>query len=242
MDPTILGGRIAWPFAQARDVLRFYAEFSAKAPDELNLDLSMRGSPNGPLISVQACWSADLAKGEGVLRPLRSFGRPVLDQIAAMPYVVLQPSGDMQNAGGMRFYNKSGFFTALTPDVIDAILDAFENAPPNSLGISTQQGGGAIGRKSVDSTAFPNRSGNYWLMALSGWANPAQDEKNIVSVRSAWKRIEPLTSGFYVNSMSETEDARVAANYGSNYSRLQQIKRKYDPDNQFRLNANVAPA
>ena len=78
-------------------------------------------------------------------------------------------------------------------------------------------------------------------MALSSWTDSAQDEKKIAAVRSAWKHIEPLTSGFYVNSMSETEENRVAANYGGNYPRLQRIKRKYDPGNQFRLNGNVLP-
>ena len=241
MDPTILGGRISWPLAQARDVLRFYAEFSATAPDELNLDLSLHSSPNGPLISVLACWSADLATGERVLKPLRSFGRPLSDQITAMPYVVLQASGDGPSVG-VRFYNKSGFITAFAPNVIDAVVDAFANAASDGVGIITQQGGGAIGRRPADATAFPNRSSNYWLMALSSWRDPGEDEKRVAAVRSAWKHIEPLTSGFYVNSMSETEENRVAANYGAHYPRLQQIKRKYDPDNQFRLNGNVLPA
>jgi hypothetical protein len=242
MDPTILGGRISWPIAQVRDVLRFYAEFSATAPDELNLDLSLHASPNGPMVSVIACWSADLAKGERVLQPLRSLGRPASDGISAMPYVVLQASMDGPNPSNMRFYNKAGFVVAFTPSVIDAVGDAFASDPSGSVSIVTQQGGGAIGRRPADATAFPNRSSKYWLMALAGWADPAHDEKEIAGVRSAWKHIEPLTSGFYVNAMSETEENRVAANYGRNYAKLQRIKRKYDPGNQFRLNGNVLPA
>jgi hypothetical protein len=242
MNPTVLGGRISWPFAQARDVLRFYAEFSARAPDELHLDLSLHSSPNGLLASVIACWSADLAKGESVLQPLRSFGRPTSDQIAAMPYVALQSSGDGPTPGSMRFYNKSGFINAFTPDLIDALMDAFAKTAASGVGLIVQQAGGAIGRKRVDATAFPNRSSNYWLMALSSWTASSEDEKRIAAVRSAWQYIEPSTSGFYVNSMSETEENRVAANYGVNYPRLQRVKRTYDPGNQFRLNGNVLPA
>jgi hypothetical protein len=149
---------------------------------------------------------------------------------------------DGPNPSNMRFYNKAGFVVAFTPSVIDAVVDAFASDPSGSVSIVTQQGGGATGRRPADATAFPNRSSNYWLMALSGWANPAHDEKGVAGVRNAWKHIEPLTSGFYVNAMSETEENRVAANYGDNYPRLQRIKRKYDPGNQFRLNGNVLPA
>jgi hypothetical protein len=105
-----------------------------------------------------------------------------------------------------------------------------------------QQGGGAIGRTPVDAAAFPNRRARYWIMLSKGWHERSEDEQRISAVRSAWKRIEPLTNGFYVNAMVDDEYARVAANYGPNYPRLQQLKRKYDPGNLFRLNANVLPA
>jgi hypothetical protein len=242
MNPTVLAGRIAWPIAKAREVLNFYAEFSATAPDELNLDPGSFRSPDGPMISIQACWSADLARGEQVLRPLRTFGSPVVDDIKAMPYVSLQSSGDIPNASGKRFYTKSGFFTELTPKVVDAMVHAFETAAREGFGIGMQQGGGAIGRKPQSFSAFPNRNGNYWFMLISSWTDPALDEQNRLRLKEEWKPIEPLTSGFYTNGMSEGEDAKVAANFGANYPRLQQIKRKYDPTNQFRLNANVLPA
>ncbi len=242
MSATVLAGRIAWPIAKAREVLNFYAEYSAEAPDELNLDPGTFLSPEGPAISVKACWSADLKQGEKVLSRLRSFGSPILDDIKPMSYVALQSSADMPNASGRRFYNKSGFFTELSTSTIDVLVDAFESAAREGFGIGMQQGGGAIARKPQSFSAFPNRDGRYWLMLMSSWTDAALDEKNISTLRSAWKQIEPLTSGFYTNAMSEGEDSKVAANFGTNYPRLQQIKRKYDPSNQFRLNANVLPA
>lgn len=243
MDPMILGGVIAWPAAQAREVLRFYSEFTQTAPDELNIDPNIVPGPDGQgLVVLQVCWSADKAAGERALQPLQSFGRPVFDKIGAMPYVALQSSGDESSAAGLRFYSKSGFFTTLTPAAIDTIVEVFENAAPNRVSIIMQQGGGAIGRKPMNFAAFPNRQANYWVMVASGWKDPTLDKQNIAAVRSAWKRIEPLSSGFYVNSMADDEYTRVAANYGSNYPRLQRIKKKYDPQNLFRLNANVQPA
>jgi hypothetical protein len=238
MERTVLAGRVDWPIAQARDVLSFYAEFSSKAPDELNLDIGIFGG----MISMRPCWSANLAEGERILRPLRAFGRPVRDEIVAMPYVTLQKSGDSLNGWGRRFYGKSGFVDAITPRLIERVIDMFASAPPDSFGLVAQQAGGMVGRVPVDATAFANRSAGYWLMLSQGWSDPGADEKIIAPIRTAWKQIEPLTSGFYVNAMSESEDARVAANFGVNYARLQQVKRKYDADNQFRLNANITPA
>ena len=243
MDPTILGGVIAWPAAQARDLLRFYAEFSHSAPDELNTDLTLAPGPNGQsLAMLEVCWSADKAAGERVLKPLRAFGKPLFDKIGAMPYLAMQSGNDESSAAGSRFYSKSGFFTDMTPAITDTLLEAFENAAPGRVAIMLQQGGGVIGRKAVNSAAFPNRRANYWAMAAIGWKDAAEDEKNIATARGAWKRIEPLTSGLYVNSMSEDEYSRVAANYGPNYPRLQKVKKQHDPENLFRLNANVLPA
>jgi hypothetical protein len=242
MDPTVLGGAIAWPIEQARDVLRFYAEFSAHAPDELNCDPAMFWTPDGAMIALETCWSADRAQGERVLQPLREFGKPALDRIAPMPYVALQSTSDAKLAHGIRFYGKSGFVAGISHADIDIMIDVFRSAPPGSFSLVMQQGGGAIGRTPADAAAFPNRRARYWIMISKGWHEPGEDEQRIAAVRNAWKRIAPLTDGFYVNAMADDEYARVAANYGPHYPRLQQIKRKYDPGNQFRLNANVLPA
>jgi FAD/FMN-containing dehydrogenase len=242
MDPTILGGAIAWPIAQAREVLRWYADFSMNAPDELNLDVALVSTPDGAQIMIEACWSADLAQGERVLQPLRSFGKPAFDGIVPMQYLDLQSHADRRLAHGIRFYGKSGFVTKLTPQSIERLVDVFAGAPPGSFSIVLQQSGGAIGRRPVSATAFPNRRANYWLMLSKGWNDPSEDAQRLETLRGAWKSIEPLTSGFYVNSITDEERARVADNYGDNYPRLQQIKRSYDPNNLFRLNANVVPA
>src|SRR5688572_12830594 len=241
MNPTVLGGAIAWPIAQAREVLRFYAEFSSSAPDELNLDVALASTPDGPQIMFEACWSAYIARGERVLAPVRSFGKPAFDKIASIKYLELQSGSDRRLAHGIRFYGKSGFVTKLGVRDIDQLVEVFTNAPPGSFSIVIQQAGGAIGRKPTSATAFPNRHANYWVMLSKSWTDPAEDAKRLETLRGAWRAIEPLTNGLYVNAITDDESARVATNYGSNYQRLQQLKRKYDPTNQFRLNANIVP-
>ncbi len=242
MNPTILGGAIAWPIAQAESVLRLHADLSLEAPDELNLDAAMVATPDGALILIEACWSGDMARGEKALAPLRAFGRPAFDRIAPMPYLDLQSGSDGKLAHGIRFYGKSGFVDALTSRRIHQCIEVFESAPPGSFSIVFQHGGGAISRKPVSASAFPNRGSNYWIMLSKSWTDPAEDAWRLETLRAAWRSLEPLTQGFYVNAYTDDQRSRVAANYGPNYPRLQRLKRKYDPDNLFRLNANILPA
>lgn len=42
--------------------------------------------------------------------------------------------------------------------------------------------------------------------------------------------------------MTDDQHPRGAGNYGFNYRRLAQLKKKYDPTNQFLLNASIRPA
>jgi len=241
MDGTVLAGNLVWPFEQSGEVLRFYAEFSARAPDELNLDLVMRALPEGKgSIAIQACWSADHAAGARVLEPLRAFERPTSDTIGPQSYVALQKSGDAGAAGGVRRYVKSGFFEDLGP-VVRPMLEACRSEP-GIVGFSIQHAGGASSRIAPEATAFANRNARYWVNCSTKSPSPNDDEAHIAAVRRAWRLVEPHTSGFYVNAMSEDLAAKVDVNYGKNYPRLAALKKKYDPANLFRLNANIKPA
>lgn len=242
MEQRILGGAIGWPVAQARDVLRFYADFSINAPDELNLDVALVSTPDGPQIVFEPCWTADIASGERILEPVRAFGKPAFDRIAPVSYRDVQSSSDERLPHGIRFYGKSGFVTRFTRGNIEQLIEVFTAAPPGSFSIVIQHAGGAIGRKPVGDSAFPNRDANYWIMLSKSWTDRAQDASRLETLRAAWKQLESVTSGLYVNAITDDERARVAGNYGRNYARLQQVKRKYDPNNQFRLNANIVPA
>ena len=51
------------------------------------------------------------------------------------------------------------------------------------------------------------------------------------------------TGGTYVNFLTEEEgDDRIHAAYGTNHSRLVEIKTKWDPMNMFRMNKNIVPS
>jgi hypothetical protein len=241
MDPIVLAGNVSWPMSQARDAMRFFAEYSLEIPDELYLVGSLLRDREGlPYFSVGVQWSTDHAKGERVLEPLRKFGRPQNDTIAPVSYVKLQSMNDWTQPFGTKYYNKSGFSHELSDDALDLILDVFlGSSRPFSIFLTLE--GGAIGRVASDATAFPNRDALYWLAISGQWDDPTLSEEQIRVMREQWLRLQPLTRGFYTNSAMFESDKRYRSNYGKNLERLTALKNQYDPDNMFRLNANIAP-
>ena len=243
MNPMIWGGVIAWPVARAREVLRTVAELSLTAPDELNLDPLLVTPPGAPpMVVVEICASGDHATAERRVAPLRALGQPSMDRLGPMPYVALQSANDAANPHGIRHYSKAGFLPKLTEGLLEDVVQVFESAPPGMLTLVFQQSGGAINRVAADATAFPNRDNAYWLMVMSNWLDPAADEAHKAAARAGWKRLEPHTRGFYVNSATERDDAAVRSNYGANHARLVALKDRYDPGNLFRLNVNIKPS
>ena len=242
MDSIVLSGGMVWPLEQAREVLRFYADYSHQIPDELTIGASLlRARDNTPLVSVSAFWSADHAKGERALEPLRQFGRPLRDTIAPVNYVALQSAIDHIQPFGQHYYSKTGFTGALSSDDLDLIMDVSRSAT-RPFNIFMNLEGGAVSRPASDATAFPNRDAMYWLGTSAQWTDPGYGGKQLRVMRAAWTRLEPITKGFYTNSAIDESDTQYQSNYGRNFARLVALKDKYDPTNLFRLNANVPPS
>ena len=241
MDPVILGGNIVWPIDQARDVLRYYRDIAADAPDVVNLDPDLHYEPDGAVIEIEVCWSGDRAQGEAWLKKLRAFGKPKGDNVVPMHYVSLQSSSDDFLAPGKYYYMKTGMLTQLKDDGIDLIVDSFRRMP-NWYLVFFDHCGGAYRHMSPTATAFPNRDMQFTLGTHSIWPNKDGIDENIEKMRTNWKELAPLTKGFYTNYVdTDVTMAGYRDNYGPNFERLVALKAKYDPHNLFRLNANVPP-
>jgi hypothetical protein len=241
MDPMIFGGTIVWPIAQARDVLRFYRDLALDAPEVVNIAPALLTEPDGQALEIEVCWSGDHAQGETWLKKLRAFGKPKHDDIGPTPYVALQTSADELLAPGRYYYLKSGMLTQLKDDGIDLIVDSFRRMP-NWYLMFFDHCGGAYRHLKPDATAFPNRDMLFTLGAHSVWPTNDHIEENTAKMRTNWQELAPLTAGFYTNYVDpDVTTAGYRENYGANFERLVALKTKYDPTNQFRLNANVPP-
>ncbi len=243
VGPTVLAGSLVYDWTRIRDALRLYAEFSARAPDALCTDAALITLPDGKHgFSISAFYAGPMDEGERVLRPLREAIPTIADRIGPVSYVQLQKAGDASFPRGHRFYWKAQFLRELTEAAAEALIDRFPSVPSASSFFVFQQVGGAIARVPPTATAYANRRAAYDSFPVSIWTDPAADEANIAWARDMYAALRPFaTEGVYVNNLGDEGADRVKAAYGENYDRMVALKRKYDPDNLFRLNQNVRP-
>jgi FAD/FMN-containing dehydrogenase len=241
----VLGGLVLYPLDQARDMLRFYRDFCATLPDEAEAYAAVLTAPQGmPVAAFILGYNGPIADGEKVLAPARRFGTPIADLVGPMPYAARQKLLDEPNAiHGLHRYWRSAFTEKISDELVDALVEAASRfSSPLSAFIFFHMHGAAA-RVSPTETAFAARRTQWDFDAIGQWANGAESAQHIQWVRSLWDKIEPQLQGSaYVNHLSQDDKPeKVRASYGSNYARLREIKRTYDPNNLFRLNANIAP-
>jgi FAD/FMN-containing dehydrogenase len=239
-DRNVLSGMIMWPVAQAREVLTFYSDWYSGLSDELYVGPVMVTLPDGvSVVGFEVVYAGDPVLGEKELEPLRRIGQPLDDGIKLQDYTVMQTQEDAAFAHGVRSYIKNGMVREITPGLIDAMIESF--VPDPRLAMFTHTSGGAVTRVDDLATAFPHRNAETMVMVGGGWMDPAQDEEAMTLARNWFAQLAPFTGGFYDNIDFDAKDP-AGENYGPAYSRLAEIKGRYDPDNLFRLNRNVKPA
>jgi FAD/FMN-containing dehydrogenase len=253
VGPDVLCGLIVYPIAEAKAVLQQYRDFLATAPEELTVWTLLRQAPPLPflpervhgtgMIALALLYAGDPTQGAPLIAPLRTFGTPWGEHVGVQPYVAWQQAFDPLLTPGARNYWKSHNFTTLPDGLFDAVLAYGGQLPSPQCEIFFGALGGATTRPAPDATAYPHRAAQFVMNFHGRWADPADDPRCIGWARDFFQATAPFASGgAYVNFLTADEGDRVRAAYGSNYNRLTQVKRTYDPANLFRLNQNIAPA
>ncbi|MFO1141108.1 MAG: FAD-binding oxidoreductase [Amaricoccus sp.] len=241
---TVLGGMLVWPRDRAGDLLRFWRDFMARAPEELTCYCALATSPDGmPVCIALACWCGDPTEGEHVLGPLRAFGPPAADLIQPMPFPAMQSLIDGVFPDGAHCYWRASFVRGLTDDVIDTVVDhAARMESPLSAAL-IEYYGGAAGRVDPESSSFAQRDADYNVAMTAQWMDPAESSKHIAWTRDFYAAIEPHAHGsHFLNFNSETPDEVVRASFGDHYARLAEVKQRYDPGNLFSRDLNLRAA
>jgi FAD/FMN-containing dehydrogenase len=248
VGPMVTGGLVAHPFAAARDVLRFYRDFTASLPDELTAFGGVLHAPDGSgtkLAGIIVCHAGSLEAGAAAVAPVKGFGSPVMDVIGPMPYTAVNMLFDAGFPRGALNYWKSNFLTALGDAAIDTMIERFGAAPSPMSGLLVEHFHGAATRVGPTETAFPHRSVGYNFLTAGEWLDPSATPANIAWAREAYAAMAPhFAAGRYVNYLNADEIAEgdsVSAAFGPNWKRLREVKRRYDPDNIFHLNQNIKP-
>jgi FAD/FMN-containing dehydrogenase len=253
IGPEVLSGLVIHPLDDAKKVLTFYKSFVESAPEEFVCWFVMRKAPPLPflppewhgkeILALAMCYSGDLATGEQVMKPLRTFGNPIADVVAPHPYVGWQQALDPLLTPGARNYWKSHDFASVSDGLIDTLIEHARRIPDPQTEIAFAQLGGAITRVAHEATAYNHRDGRFVMNVHGRWADAANDEACIGWARSLFQAAAPYSTGsVYVNFMTQDETDRVRAAYGENYDRLVALKNKYDPTNLFRINQNIRPS
>ena len=248
VGPTVTGGLVAHPFAGARDVLRFYRDFTASLPDELTAFAGVLHAPDGSgtkLAAIIVCHAGSLEAGAAAVAPVKRFGSPVMDVIGPMPYTAVNMLFDAGFPRGALNYWKSNFLAALGDAAIDTMIERFAATPSPMSGLLLEHFHGAATRVGPTETAFPHRGVGYNFLTVGEWVDASATAANVAWAREAYAAMAPhFSAGRYVNYLNADEvgeDSAVSAAFGPNWKRLREVKRRYDPDNVFHLNQNIKP-
>lgn len=254
VGPTVMAGMVFYPLEQAREVLHFYREYAASAPEELATMAVLRVAPpapflpkqfhGAPIIGIAACYAGSLEEGERVLRPLKNFGTPIADVIEPKPYIRHQTMLDTASPNGRHYYWKSEYLSGLSDAALETVIGYSRQLSSPLTAVLLFQLGGAIGRVDEQAIAAGNRDAEFVLNIQSAWLEAGESQRHMQWTREFWTAMRPFsTGGVYMNFLSMDEgEERVRAAYGANYKRLVTIKNNYDPTNLFRVNHNIKPA
>ena len=251
----VYAGPIFWEATHAKKVMRAYREFLPTAPEELGTFLGLKTvPPTDPFPrdywSKRACalvssYNGPAAEGEQIMaKLLKTLPPPIFNWMGAMPFPAMQGLFDPFFPTGLQWYWKGDYVKALSDEAIDTHIEQAAKAPSDFCLMHLYPIEGAVRRVAKDATAWSARDAT-WSMVIAGIdPNPKQADALKSWGRGYWKAVHPFNlEGAYVNFMMDDEaDGRVQATYGPNYSKLESVKKKYDPKNLFRVNQNIKPA
>jgi FAD/FMN-containing dehydrogenase len=252
VGPTVFAGPIYWPMERSPDLLRFYREWSAEAPDELMTIVVHRKAPpvsfvppevqGKPVVSVACCYAGAVEDGEAAVRPLKAFEPPVLDLCEPKPYVEHQAMFDRSFPHDWWYYMRACDVAALTDEVIDISVEHSLRIRSPLTAFPIWQLGGAVARVADEEAAFNGRGAGHTFNITGMTATSDGFDVEREWVRRFWSALAPHHTSVYVNFLMDEGQERIREAYGpGKYGRLQALKRKYDPDNFFRLNQNIPP-
>lgn len=249
VGPEVLSGQIIYPFDDAGDLLRFYRDFMAAAPDELQCFPFMFRIPpiedfpehhHGQPVVDFVVFHLDPSASDD-LQPLRELGEPILDVVGTVPYTVAQQAFDPNLPPDHRYYTRAHDLAELSDGAIDTVTEFVPGMQGALTAAYFEPRGGATSRE-PDATAAGGRDARYSFHLLTGWIDESDDADVMAWARSFHDAMRPhATGGVYVNLLGEDETDRVPDAF-SDHDRLRRLKREWDPDNVFAGNHNVTPA
>ena len=250
---TVVGGPVFWDLERSADVLRWYREFIAKAPEQLNGWFAFVTVPPAPVFpeelhgrkmaAIVWCYSGPMEEAEAVFAPIQAFGPPALYGVQPLPFPAIQTMFDPLYPAGLQWHWRADFLTTISDEMIAEHVRFGAEMPTPGSTMHLYPTSGAAHRVGSADTPFSYREAN-WAMVIAG-IDP--DPANAGLLRdwatAYWEAIHPFSAGGgYINMYMDEGGDRVRRSYRENYDRLARAKTQYDPENVFRINQNIKPA
>lgn len=254
LGPIVLAGMLMYPVSLAGEVVRYWRDFMAQAPDEVGGGVVFTTAPRvevvpepmrgQPVVAVLLCYAGAVDEGRQVMAPMLEFGPPTIDLVQPMPYVAVQQLLDGSSPKGMQNYWTADFYSGLPDEAVDMLVSRATRPVSPLSQVILVAGGGATARMPEQASALGQRDAAYNIHYLSLWPDPELDELNISHTRRIASAMKPWSTGqVYLNFIGDEGRGRIEDAYGPvKFARLQQLKRIWDPNNVFFHNQNIPPA
>jgi FAD/FMN-containing dehydrogenase len=248
----VVGGPTLFELERGPEILKFWSEFIDNAPPEINGWFGFLtvppADPFPPELQLQKmcgivwCVNAAPERAAELLAPVRAL-EPALDGVAEMPFPVLQSAFDALYPKGQQWYWRTDFVDELTDESIAVHAEHAAQLPTWQSTMHLYPIDGAAHDVASGDTALSYRKARYGQVIVGVDPDPANNDAMIEWAKAYHDALHPHSAGGgYVNMMMHDEGPeRVRASYGDNYDRLVEVKRRYDPQNLFRINQNIAP-
>jgi FAD/FMN-containing dehydrogenase len=254
VGPNVYAGAVFYPAAKARGLLRFYREWVRTLPNELTTMIAFLTAPPAAfipphlqgtsMVAVAMCYAGPVEQGAAVIKPLRDFAPPAVDLAGPMPYIALQGMFDATAPKGILTYWKTEYLHSLDDRVIDTLIEHADKMGAPFAAVHIHHVEGAVSRVSDDAMAFGHRDAPFILNIVGMWMTASETGTHIAWAREFARTVQPYSTGSqYINFLGDEGEERVKSAYGARkFSRLVELKNKYDPKNLFQLNQNIRPS
>ncbi len=246
-------GPTFWPLEEAASVLKAYRDFIKKAPEYMGGFFAFLTVPPAPMFpehlhlkkvcGVVWCSTGSAEETEAARKPVRSVGNPLLDHVGLAPFPVVQSLFDGLFVPGLQWYWRADNFTDLSDEAIARHVEHGSKLPTMLSTMHLYPVNGAPQRVGKNEMAYSFREALFAEVIVGVDPDPANAAILTKWCKDYWEALHPFSAGgAYVNFMMDEGQDRVQATYRDNYTRLLEIKKKYDPKNFFRVNQNIRPA
>lgn len=249
---SVYGGPMFWPMEEAAEMLHYWQDLIMKAPEELYGFFGLGAVPPAPPFPekyhgqnmgyIQWCYTGPLEKAEQVFKPIREHRTPAIDFAGPITMPAINSMFDGLYPAGYQWYWQADFFRHYDDAAIDKLIKAGKEMPTLFSNIHLYPINGAAGRVGPHDTAWAYRDANFSQVIVAVDPDPANNERMTRWAKETWSALHSSSAGgAYLNFKMDEGEATVKAGLGENYTRLAQIKAKYDPSNFFHINQNIRP-